>query len=176
MQLPIVEPEFSEQDGGLLIRWKYPQPYPIVEALWEAVTGEPELRVTAKVVPQDANLVEFITYPILPAVMPLDGSGEDDYWLASNEGGYLLRDPLNHLDYKRPNDLQNQVYPAGHGMMSQMVAYLQPGPGRSLLIYTADPDFHVKAFSLFDRYALVAAQQYHRVASFQLNHYNPGRR
>jgi len=171
MQLPIVEPEFSEQDGGLLIRWKYPKPYPIVEALWEAVTGEPELRVTAKVVPQDANLVEFITYPILPAVMPLDGSGEDDYWLASNEGGYLLRDPLNHLDYKRPNDLQNQVYPAGHGMMSQMVAYLHPGLG-GLLLYAADPDFAVKAFSLFDRPPW-AQQQYHRVASFQLNHYNP---
>lgn len=171
LALPIVEPEYDHQNDSLRIRWKYPKPLPTVEAVWTAVPGEPELRVTARVIPQDDSLLEFLTYPILPALAPLAGGGENDYWLASNEGGYLLRDPLNHLDHKRPNELQNQVYPAGHGMMAQMVAYLHPGRG-GMLIYTADPDFHVKIFNLFDRTPW-EQQGYHRVASFQINHLNP---
>lgn len=174
LEVEIGPPVFVRGADSLTIIWENAPPLPTVEATWTVPPGEPELRMTARVLRQGEAMIYNLRYPILPGLAHLGDDPADDCFLTTKEGGSLLFDPLDHLgeDLKfRHPALSEQEYPIGHEAMAQMVAYLRPGTG-GLLLYTADADFGFKTFNLWQRPA-DEGKPLPVIGSLDLDHLNP---
>jgi len=172
LKLPKIEPVFTHRDDALVITWDHAPPLPLIEATWTVADDEPELRSTVRLELRDDTMYTVVRYPILPGLASLSGDKSGDQYLTSSEGGFVLNNPLAYLveDDDDATSLVQQRYPAGHGAMTQLTAYLAPGTG-GMLLYTADGDFHVKAFTLRHR-PPQPTQDDVTVGCWQVDHYN----
>ncbi|MDP8222966.1 MAG: hypothetical protein P9L99_06375 [Candidatus Lernaella stagnicola] len=156
MNLFAMPPRFVCRDNRLTITWEHFTSPISFEAVWEVARDKPELRATARVTGAGEFLIHRFRYPVLAPLAPLAGHGADDRYLMSLEGGAMLQDPLARLAEEVEDNadiLCHHRYPMGHGAMAQLVAYLNDTVG-GLLIYTADPEFNAKTFSLCDHHDL----------------------
>ena len=174
IELPDQTPVITQSDDRLVLRWNFPAPLPEVEAEWRFAPDAPELLAYVRVyLRDDDRMVYRVRYPVVAGLAPLAGDDPTgDQFLTTKEGGLLIFDPLSRLPEDNPNAsaLNEQHYLDGHETMAQMMAYLHPGVG-GLLLYTPDPAFNGKWFSLCDRAAAGRGEPV--IASLEVTHGSP---
>ena len=132
------------------IRWPCGE-YAAFEGRVELVPGRPAARFSAALHGGNERIVS-ITYPVLGPLAPLSNRPERDTLAIPYEGGMLVRNPIQRARDEVGSPLQvlrGLRYPYGHAAMLQMLSYQSPDRG-GFLIYTPDPNFTVKRFSLVD--------------------------